>query len=375
MQHNEHRLLIPTFVLVYLAYLTHWNLIIESLVSLFVAIVSFGFLFNIINLDKKVRIRSSATLLLLISLIWFSPVQLENWLWGWQLEWFLNIFGVILVAYGLFKSKGNELSITDLLLILLGGIIAQFSLGNGTLVWPIVAVILCYKRVKIEKILITAITGIVTTFLYYYHYSNQGESLKTSLLKNPVHFAEYFFGYLGRSLSFYHKPSMLIGLFLVVTYISINIYLLVKNKKEFSKNLPWVFLGAYAICTAFITGIARLNFGTSESLASRYTTISMLLVISVIMLTWNNRSTVKKYLKVNYKPIYQVTVIGIFSLVLIEFGWGIHSAKTEHQQRLLVKICTHVNSPTSKCLLSTYPNAHIVSGRLLYIKSLSWGGY
>jgi len=374
-QHNEHRLLFPTLALVGLAGITHWNLQVESFASLLVATCSFLLLMKMVSGSKRIMSKRESLLLFLLALIWFSPVQMENWLWGWQLEWFMNVLGVALVAYGIFRIKVRSLSHASLGLILAGGVLAQYSLGNGTLVWPIIIAIMLYKRLKITQTLATFITGLATTFLYYFHYVNPGEPSKTLALKEPLHFIEYFFGYLGRPLSFYHKPAMAIGLVLVAIFVSLNAYLFIRQRKAFDKNLPWLFLGLYALGSATITGVARLGFGVSEAFSSRYTTISSLLVVSVIMLCWNNRQVLGKLAGDKHKLIWPLVVLGVFGLVFIEAAWGVHAANTKHQQLLASEQCTHVAAPTPSCLLSAYPNQSIVSSRLAYIKSIHWGGY
>lgn len=373
-QHNEHRLLFPTLALVGLANLTGWNLQVESFVSLAVAAGSFGLLWKLTGAGK-LGSKREVLLTLLLALIWFSPVQVENWLWGWQLEWFMNVLGVMLAAYGISRIKRRQLDNKILAMILAGGILAQYSLGNGTLVWPIIVVILLYKRVKPVQTLVAALTGLVTTGLYYHHYANPAEPSKTLALNQPLHYVEYVLGYLGRPLSFYHKPAMAIGLALVVAFIWLNVYLFAKQRSAFDKNLAWVFLGLYAIGSSLITGLARLGFGVSEAYSSRYTTISSLLLVSVIVTGWNNRAVLRRLAGDYYKIIWPPVVLGLFGLVLIESAWGVHAANTKYQQLLVSRQCTHVAAPTASCLLTVYPNQTIVTGRLIYIKSIHWGGY
>ena len=104
----------------------------------------FGYFESIKDHRLEFKQKSSCLLIFLVSLIWFSLVQSDNWLWGWEIEWFLNVLGVSIVAYCLsrIKSQRQSFSVRQLGLLLLGGVIAQYSLGNGTLVWPIVVLIL-----------------------------------------------------------------------------------------------------------------------------------------------------------------------------------------------------------------------------------------
>ena len=373
-QHNEHRLLFPTTALVSLAYLTHWNLQVECAVNLAVAIASFLLLKSIAF--KSAASKREALLLFLLALVWFSPVQVENWLWGWQLEWFMNVLGVMIFAFGLARIKGKRLSRGNLALVLGGGIIAQYSLGNGTLVWPIALAALIYMGVVLRDVLIVGLTGVLTTFLYYFHYVNPpGGPSKTLALKEPLRFGEYVIGYLGRPLSNSHRPALAIGLLLLTVFAALSIYLLVCHKAVFRQCVPWAALGLYAIGSAMITGLARLGFGVPEAYSSRYTTISSLLLVSVIMLCWQSRGVLRKFSAGTYRVAMPIMVLALFCLVGIEWGWGFHAADTQHAKLATIHQCSSVPQPTADCLLLTYPSAAAVTPRLQFIKSQHWGGY
>jgi hypothetical protein len=372
-QHNEHRLLFPTLALVGLDYITRWNVQLECLASLVVAAGSFVLL-------KKMAVkpgtsRDETILLFLLALVWFSPVQIENWLWGWQLEWFMNIFGIMLAAFGISRIKGKQVSPGNLALILSGGVLAQYSLGSGTLVWPIVLAVLIYMRVAVKNLAIVGFTGAVTTFLYYFHYSNDGGVSKSLAAHKPVQFSEYILGYLGRPLSFLHKPALAIGFGLLCSFIGLSVYLFVRQKALFRQSMVWIMLGLYAIGSALITGLARLGFGVNEAYSSRYTTISLLLVVSVIMLAWQSRKLLDKLAHSTYKVLAPLTVLGLLCLLIIEVGWGVHSANIQHNTLETARQCTRARVPDAACLSFIYPNPQIVAPRLQYIKSLHWAGY
>jgi len=372
-QHNEHRLFFPTLVLTGLAYITHWNVQVECFASLAVAIGSFTLLRQVVveSLDHKTK----TVLLFLLALVWFSPVQIQNWLWGWQLEWFMNVLGVMLVVFGIARIKGRHATRLDLALILAGGILAQYSLGNGTLLWPLAIAALLYMRVRAGTTALVTLTGAVTTGLYYFHYANTGEPSKTLAVRQPLQFAKYVLGYLGRPLSFYHKPAIAFGGLLLAAFVSLSVYLLVRQKAAFDKALPWVALGLYAIGSSVITGLARLGFGVSEAYSSRYTTISSLLLASVIMICWQNRQLLEKAVRDKRKIFVPIIAAGLFCLLLIEAGWGVRAANTQHRELAAARHCSQAADPGPACLSSLYPNTLVVASRVQYAKSIHWGGY
>src|SRR5215831_18392636 len=86
-QHNEHRLLFPRLLMFGLAVLSKWNVVWEMLASLVIAGVAFVLLYKVLAktfTNLWLRWVAAATL----SIIFFSTIQWENWLWGWQVQWY-----------------------------------------------------------------------------------------------------------------------------------------------------------------------------------------------------------------------------------------------------------------------------------------------
>ncbi len=377
-QHNEHRIIIPNIILTAVAYFTRWNLITENFLNLGVAIASFLIILRVLKTTGiEFKQKSSCVLIFLVSLIWFSLVQSDNWLWGWEIEWFLNVLGVSIVAYCLsqIKSQRSSFSIRQLGLLLFGGIVAQYSLGNGTLIWPIVILILFYMRVPLKQITTVFITGAMTTFFYYFHYTNNDKGFLKLVSHQPIIFARYFFTYLGRPLNFEHNITPILGLVIFTLFVGLSITLLVRRRELFNKLIPWVYLGLYAIGSAFITGLARISYGTTEAYVSRYTTISSLLLVSVVVMLYFSRDVIKVLAKSTYYTLAMASVVCVFFLVLGNYYWGFHSFDSHNQVLKNEQQCTRLPNPSTDCLLTAYPNANAVSNRLDYLKQIHWGGY
>ena len=117
-QHREHRALFPVLLLAGLAQLDSWNIVAECFASLVVAVLAFLVL---ARAARRTGIGSFGVLLV-FSLIWFSPVQWENWLWGWEVEWFLNVLGVTMVVWALSCRLGARLDRRGLAVLVAGGV-------------------------------------------------------------------------------------------------------------------------------------------------------------------------------------------------------------------------------------------------------------
>ena len=129
-QHNEHRLFLPRHLMLGSAVLTDWNTNYEILISFILAIASFVLLIKTLQTTNRRGLAIPFLLPLVLSVIWFSPVQSENWMWGWQIQWFLSVLGVVCCLYGLaqYIDKKQKRAWADFPLLILGGVISQYSL-------------------------------------------------------------------------------------------------------------------------------------------------------------------------------------------------------------------------------------------------------
>jgi len=122
-QQNEHRIFFPKTAQVGVGLATHWDIRAEVITSLMVAVAGFAALFLII---RRSQLSEVAKLVLLgaASLWFFSPVQWENWLWGWQLEWFMCMAAALWAFYLLSIIKSENRISKALVGAALAGIIA-----------------------------------------------------------------------------------------------------------------------------------------------------------------------------------------------------------------------------------------------------------
>jgi hypothetical protein len=376
-QHNEHRIPLPTLLLVGLAYLTHWNTQLACIVSLLVALGAFWLMrLAVLATAAHAGQRFSLLWLLPIALLWFSPGQFENWLWGWHLEWYMNLLGITLVVYGLAQLARGAVAVKWLLVALSGGLLAQYSLGNGTLAWPLLALAVLYLRRPVWQSIMVWGAGTLATVLYYAHYSSSmGGPSKLLAAHHPLMWVRYVLVYIGRPVSFLAKPALLLGFVLVLAFCGLSIYLVCWRRQLLSRAAPWLALGLYALGSAMITGIARLGFGIDEALSSRYTTISSLFLVSLLMLVWISRQSLYDGLRGAYRPAVTIAGIGVYGLVLINGVHGLHAAHGRHATLTAMHNCAQAVQPSDVCLSTTYPDISKVRPRLQYIKSLHWGGY
>lgn len=375
-QHNEHRVLFPTLLLAGLAQLDNWNIVVECLCSLAVAALSFAL---VVGTARRTRI-ASAGFLIVASVIWFSPAQWDNWLWGWQIEWFMNVLGLMAVVFVLAQLAGGTLRARSVALLIGGGVLAQFSLAGGTLVWPIALAVMVLMGAERRHVLAVVGAGAIALIANYWHYTSGDSQGPSQVLHHPTYYVHYVLNYLGSPLQIPGSATTapIAGALVLVLFLAANALLVRLNRQAFVRMLPWSALGTYAIGNAIVTGVARVRFGSAQALASRYTTISSLLILATaaLLLTLHRQLRgARTEWRVDLARAVPVIAVAGLALVLANWAEGIRSAHTRHVNLLGVAACTRAPSPSASCLMGTYPRADVVAPRLAYLKMRHWAGY
>lgn len=341
-QHNESRLLFPRLIFIGLAYLTHWDVRYEMLVTFLLAcLISF----NVYRLNRLTlgggRLQAIA-IFFLANLLIFAPIQYENWLWGIQIVVFAPtacITSAIVIGY----SKLN-VRVKFLIGIILSTI-STFSYANGILCWVIIfpaLVLVTWKDLVKEKWLLLAwLTGFFSNlFLYFYDYHKpEGSPSILLVILQPERLVKFFFGFLGSplvwglikidwSLSSLLTKSFVMGLVLVSIFVGTFIYLINHRKDSglITRMIGWLMIGAYPIVSSLIAGVGRSGDSPEAGLALRYTTFSVALPIALLHLvaiTFNDANA-KGYLANNQKRI-----VRFFSLILLGIFIYLHIITSE----------------------------------------------
>lgn len=287
-QHFEHRLLFPRIIFSILAFSSSWNVKLEQLCSLFLAIGSFYALYQI----SANQHNNNKLLFHLVNIssciLFFSLVQYPNWLWGFQLAWYLINACVILSIFILAVPK-NLSPYLRVFLAALCCFIASFSLAHGLMSWialiPTVAFI--ESAPKQNKIIVFIWVMLFISCCAIYTIGYQKLDVSADLLffvKKPLLAVTFLLMIVGSSIGQMINPGIS-GLVIIIIVLFLNVYYFKNYKTEFARDAaPWLSLGWFATLFILITTIGRVGYGVSVSLQPRYTTVSILLVISSIQL-------------------------------------------------------------------------------------------
>ena len=288
-QHNEHRIFFPRIIFLILAFPSKWDLRLEMYCSIFLAIVSFCGMYKIAANSQNQDRRLFHLFNIAICLLVFSLVQSENWLWGFQVAWFLiNTCVTLAVLFLVVPTKllpSQRLSLSALCCF-----IASFSSAHGLLSWiaviPTVASVEGSARQRKFRLLLWVVLFCLSLFIYLIGYVKPSYHPDIFFfLKEPLIAVTYLLTLLGKSVGKMIIPSVLVGLIIAVNFVLFNIYYLKNYKSEFAHDAtPWLSLGWFATLFALMTTLGRAGFGVEQAKSSRYTSVSILLVISLLQI-------------------------------------------------------------------------------------------
>jgi hypothetical protein len=376
-QHNEHRLLFPRLVMMGLALMSGWNTYWEVATSVVLAAVGIFLLYKILTktiAHKIIRLVALAS----ISLVFFSPLQQENWLWGWQIQWYLCVLGLIVAVWALSVWEASPLK--RVIVAAIAATVATYSLASGMFVWIVCLPLLWFIKPLRKWLLLWLGVMVLAVGVHYIGYVDPAwHPSKTLFLDQPVQFARYVMVYLAHPVVIDFLLSFKMTLIYGASILAGLIYLYKYHRRELTTSLlPWLCLGLYAGLAALSTGVSRLGFGIEQAYSSRYTTLSQFLLIAFLVMLYKIFELELGNKTRRSKAIRKSVVVGlVFFMLLVGLNYGKGMVQMRLQSIHLDKVRTCAQtaiSPDDQCLLKLYPNKAVVWERLQYLRSIHWGG-
>ncbi|MHB1864848.1 MAG: hypothetical protein ACYCPS_01625 [Candidatus Saccharimonadales bacterium] len=369
-QHNEHRVFFPNVILLSLAMFTHWSIIDEIYLSFIISLIGFLGLYLLINRYLKDKI-ILLTVLILSAAVYFSAIQWQNWLWGWQLEWFLCLSCVIW-SVNLIDRLSNKTKLKSFFVPGLLAFVATFSLAAGFLAWIIPLGILVVRKFKIPNILVWLSGAIISTLLYFYHYIQPSDGLtqKKYLDKIPS-VAKNYAAYIGGSVSEDKHIAVFVGVYLLTIFVVCILYII--KAKQISKYVTFIGVGLAPLIFGILVVIGRFNLGITNALSSRYTSFSELLIISIICIA---SIIIIERKKLNI--YFNIVILVVLILPILFYSWfyGIIGMQNQHQLTSSMYSCSRQKYPSAQCLYQVYfPSSQVAKQDIMFLKSKGLGGY
>ncbi|MEG4575248.1 hypothetical protein QUA56_21550 [Microcoleus sp. N3A4] len=104
--HSNHRIVFPKIIIAVLAFASRWNINYQLCLSIGLAAITFLATYKLSSMQvKKVGDDLWHLANILTCILVFSLVQYENWLWGFQLAWFLVNLCFVAAVYALSSNR------------------------------------------------------------------------------------------------------------------------------------------------------------------------------------------------------------------------------------------------------------------------------
>lgn len=270
---GAHRSLVPTVLALALARVDGWNVRVEALLS--VGLVAFAQASLLGLLRRHLGTARAAWPFLLASVLLYSFVQAENWLWGFQLSWFL----VGACALGVVWALDGAPTPAHFTLAACCALVASFSLLFGFATWVAGALLLLRARTRLAVWLVLGALA-AALFLRGYQVPRFENGWIGDAAAPLIDGPQFLLAYLGAPLGLvggrWLSEALGLGLLLSCALLARRVV------RAGGTPAPWLALVAFALVAAALETVGRAGNSVDAALAFRYTTPASLGWIGLI---------------------------------------------------------------------------------------------
>jgi hypothetical protein len=286
-QQNSHRSVFPTLIALGLAALDRWDTRVEGLTSVLLAFVCQLCLLALIV--RRFGVERSGGPFLVTSLLLFSLAQCENFLWGFQLSWFVAdafVLGLLLALTALPAGRRGLGRFAVALLFASG---ASLSMIWGFAAWIAGLVMLLQTgvRARVALLAVWTFAAVVcaAVFLAGYHRPPDEHGWFLEAAAPWLDVPQFSLAVLGTPLGLIGGRWLceVLGALLCIAFG----VLVTRARRAGDDVAPWTGLFAFAAGFAVMTALGRTAYGVEAGIISRYTTPATLAWIAVAMLGWD----------------------------------------------------------------------------------------
>ena len=245
--------------------------------------------------------------------------------------------------------------------------IATFSGGNGMLLWVILWLtnfLRARNKSRIEFLVWSCIWLVLTVCavgLYFHDYRKPTWHPPLAASHKFLDYLCYLLSFLGSALGRQANtaslaPAIAVGVMLVVIF-ALSMIVLVRRRNYYAlraRAAPWVAVAGFAVLSACMACITRIGFGPTQALASRYTTFSLLLPISLIpLVTLSGQALAGKRRSLTTQVSLGLCTV-IVALFTMTLRFGIERMQSAFQARAMGRTAlTFLKTIPQKELLET----------------------
>ncbi|MEL7036936.1 MAG: hypothetical protein AAFO04_15130 [Cyanobacteria bacterium J06592_8] len=378
--HNNHRILFPRLIFISLAFLSDWNIKWEMFFSLGLAVCTF---FALVGLASLTNLPSKSSASAIINSgdhvkvgkfrnspqIWGARGAQNNhlfhlsnlltcflifnlnqeWLWGFQLPIFLINFCLILACLTLSINSLNHKLKLAITAIFCG--VASFSSVQGLLTWlAVIPLVLSQnesRKKSHQKQLLLWLSGFATCCgIYAIGYQQEPRIIALSLPEYLLTFVTFFLNILAAPIVQSPALSIGTGLSILALFLGILVYGLKQNKSISKFYTPWLSIGLFSLLTSLLTTWGRVEWGGDYPLsATRYTTHSLLLLISLVHLSRvliSNSQTLNNPRKISHLLTSSFCAGILFSFILVSSQSEVARVTVEKPLKQRAETCLYL---------------------------------
>lgn len=364
--HNVHRIFFPRLVMLSLGYITEYN----TISFMYVTAVCFLITLVVFLLVFRSNVRASLIFFLPIAFLVFSPAQYTNMLQGFNMNHpFSQAFSILafflIFLYG--RGRFGRLAFAG---AIGSATVAAFSSLQGLIVWPAGLLQLLIgpsRRTKKFEVGVWTLFGVVEWIVYFIGYSSTRQTSLFYPLTHPRQGIDYFLTLLGSSLFWEHAYAFVFGA-LLLCLAAVSLFLIYRSGR-LSEYSFWVTVFVFSLLSLGLIGAGRTGYsfvesgtGIASALAPRYTTLSILMVISIYAML------VK--LAAEQRSLSTVAPAGVLSGIIlltlpVYYVYGIEQGNEhETQNRLDAFILATYQSQPDRNLRRIFPDADRVRNEI-----------
>lgn len=288
--HNEHRPLVSRVLLLGLAWSSGWEVSWALAANVVVQTASY-LLFALVAVGGARRTERVAMLPSVAACGWllFSPVQWENWMWGWQLAIFAMVCACALAALGVARWRGGWLGAGA---VWLAAGAAALSFASGlALVVALPLVLAVHPAAQGRRWRVATLSGALAGALLVAYVVDlpPGSSRRPPPIDPRAEWylaGYYVLAYLGAPLGAGVASATAWGA-AGLALLAVGWLALPRAERRAPAVLAWMLVAMVAVGSACLTATGRGGYGIHGALLSRYTSIGTLLWVSLAFL-WNH---------------------------------------------------------------------------------------
>jgi hypothetical protein len=325
-QHNEHRIFFLNLIYLGIGYISNFNVVAPMWFSFTMILLLDFIILRHIATRSGVSDKKKYFFATLTSFLIFSLTQYENLLWGFQIGFIMVLFFSVLSCYFLSRMVDAARKTARNIyfaVALLAAVVDSFSSSQGLITWltglAVLFMMFRKKTFSSPYFIVWTLTAIATWAAYFHDYVKPEHHPSLAyLFEHPDTFLNYFFSITGNAISGNFKTgATAIGLILLL-FLLIACVKIWKSKQV----QPFIFPLALAVNSLFILGsiaVGRAGLGVAQSLASRYTSFSVYLVVAIALLWMElNAAGKSKTLIKNMAKLFVVVILISIPLTMAE---------------------------------------------------------